>query len=295
MHTGRAPGGGMIRHGTRTRTMALLWAAVVGSGCGAGEAPGAVVRDSAGIRIVENDRPAWSDEQRWRVGPEPSVDIGGDSAPAYLLNAVRGAQRLSDGRIAVMNGGSADVRLFDSTGRHLSTIGRRGQGPGEFAAPSRVLELPGDSLLVLDNNFRLRFTLFDPEERAVRSYMTPLSLGSEMELIGWFRDGSSLLRRQEHGAESATIDPVWTYGSLFRLGVDGTSLDSLGRFPNQTRLERRHLHMGATGARGRSRQHDVLRACGLLRDSIVLAARRPPGDHSAFTAEKAHDPGRHRG
>jgi hypothetical protein len=219
----------------RPPIIALLSAAVVGSGCGSGERPAPVVRDSAGIRIVENDRPAWSDEQRWRVGPEPSVDIGRDSAPAHLLNGVRWAQLLSDGRIAVLNGGTADVRLFNATGRHLATIGGRGQGPGDFVAPSRVLELGGDSLLVLDNNHRLQFTLFGPDGRYARAFTVPLSLGGERtDLLGWFPDGSSLVRRHELDDSVPTGSLVRQFASLFRLGNGGIILDSLGLFPGLT-------------------------------------------------------------
>lgn len=33
-------------------------------------------RDSAGVRIIENPRPAESSRLGWRIGPEPSVTIG---------------------------------------------------------------------------------------------------------------------------------------------------------------------------------------------------------------------------
>lgn len=54
-------------------------------------------------------------------------------------------------------------------------------------------------------------------------------------MIGWFADGSSLVRRREYeprASQTATL--VRGYTSLFHLGPDGAVLDSLGRFPNQT-------------------------------------------------------------
>jgi hypothetical protein len=40
--------------------------------------------------------------------------------------------RLSNGGIAIANRGTNDVRIFDAGGRHVTTFGRTGSGPGEF-------------------------------------------------------------------------------------------------------------------------------------------------------------------
>jgi len=106
------------------------------------------LHDSAGIRIVENARPPEGSRLAWRIGPEPSLSIGvleGDEP--HMLFAVRDATRLADGRIVVANGGSAELRFFDSNGSHLGTRGGRGEGPGEFRELGNVAPWPGDSLV----------------------------------------------------------------------------------------------------------------------------------------------------
>ena len=35
-----------------------------------------IVRDSAGVRIVENTTPLWQEGEGWHLSPEPVVDIG---------------------------------------------------------------------------------------------------------------------------------------------------------------------------------------------------------------------------
>ena len=42
----------------------------------AGESRARVVRDSAGIRIVENRAPIWDEVTAWRLGTDPALDIG---------------------------------------------------------------------------------------------------------------------------------------------------------------------------------------------------------------------------
>ena len=85
----------------------------------------ALVRDSSGVRIVENINPIWTESEAWRLGPTPSLDIGGaDGDPDQQLFRVVDAVRLSDGRIVVANSGSNELLFFAANGSR----GRR-RGP----------------------------------------------------------------------------------------------------------------------------------------------------------------------
>ena len=122
-------------------------------GCGIGAATddGVVIRDSAGVEIVESSAPRWRAGESWRVADTPSVTIGavfGDD-PATQFTRIVGATRLGDGRIVVADGGSAELRFFDATGRHLQSVGGKGSGPGEFVRLTGLLRLAGDSLLAI--------------------------------------------------------------------------------------------------------------------------------------------------
>ncbi|MYE94691.1 MAG: hypothetical protein F4238_15175, partial [Gemmatimonadetes bacterium] len=93
--------------------------------------PASEVRDSAGIRIVENARPADDSRLPWRIGPEPTVSIGEVTGEeAYLLHGADAAVMLPDGRIVVANTGTGEIRVFDAAGVHQATWGRAGGGPG---------------------------------------------------------------------------------------------------------------------------------------------------------------------
>ncbi len=67
------------------------------------------------------------------MSDEPILDIGvleGDRF--YQFDQIVGGKRLSDGRIAVANAGSLELRYYDAEGKHLFSTGREGGGPGEF-------------------------------------------------------------------------------------------------------------------------------------------------------------------
>ena len=109
--------------------------------------PAIQVRDSAGIRIIENPRPTEGSRLEWRIGPEAALSIGEvDGEDPYTLYFVRDAMRLSDGRIVVANGGSHELRFFDARGSHLTSRGGEGQGPGEFERLLTLWPWPGDSI-----------------------------------------------------------------------------------------------------------------------------------------------------
>ncbi len=134
-----------------------------------------VVRDSAGVTVVENERPASDTRLGWRIGPEPTLSLGAvEGDPAYELFRVADATRLPDGRIVVANAGSAELRMFDETGAHLGTWGGEGEGPGEFGlgGPSAVGRWPGDSISASDTYAR-RFSVFDANGEHGRTVSLP--------------------------------------------------------------------------------------------------------------------------
>lgn len=105
--------------------------------------------DSAGVEIVTSD-PLNSDA-RCTLSEEPAVSIGSlEGDDPYLFYFLRGANRLSDGSIAVMDNGTGEIRIFSAQGEHLRSMGGKGEGPGEFRIGRFIWVLPGDTLWVGD-------------------------------------------------------------------------------------------------------------------------------------------------
>lgn len=89
----------------------------------------------------------------WTLSPTPTVTIEDDGTPAKEFVRIVGVARLSGGRIAVANRGTNDIRIFDARGRHLTTFGRTGEGPGEFRRIEFVSR-SGDTTWFYDSGLR---------------------------------------------------------------------------------------------------------------------------------------------
>jgi hypothetical protein len=89
---------------------------------------------------------------RWTVSVEPSLRIGiVDGDDAYQWQYILAATKLADGSIVAADRRAGEIRFFSAAGKHNYTIGRRGEGPGEFRNPSQLLQRSRDTLVVFDD------------------------------------------------------------------------------------------------------------------------------------------------
>jgi len=197
--------------------------------CGSSEAPLVAVRDSAGVRIVTNSRPAWGDRQRWHVSHDPVLSLGSlDGDAAFSFERLSGVHALPGDQLAVLDEGAGQIRFFGLDGTPSSVFGRSGQGPGEFQDLA-FIGFSADSLWVFDGR-QQRITVLDPgsgEFRVARAAVDNAALGP----AGLLPDGSVLLAA-DLAFSSAIIDelPVGLRrfeAAYVRVGSDGSLEDTV--------------------------------------------------------------------
>lgn len=89
-----------------------------------------------------------------------------------------------EGRLFVSQPSLAEVWEFDLDGNRVSTLGRRGRGPGEFESPNAVF-FRGDTLVVWDDRIFL-LSYFDSSGRFIESHRAGV-MSSDLGVLG---DGS---------------------------------------------------------------------------------------------------------
>lgn len=75
------------------------------------------------------------------------------------------------------------VLVYDSSGSLHGTVGRRGQGPGEFLEAALVLPVAGDSVAVFDQN-NLRITVIGRDLKVGRTASVGVAV-TDMRIVRW--------------------------------------------------------------------------------------------------------------
>ena len=211
----------------------LLLSLVAGCGPEAASRPAATVRDSAGVTIVENQAGSLPDGGGWSLAVRPSLVIGSlDEAEDNGLYRVRGALRLPDGRIAVADDGSRELRIYGANGALVRKLGGEGEGPGEFNSVI-LIGLLGDSLVAVDRRLR-RVSLLHPDEGFSRSF-TITEPVANLPIGAWFfESGSVLIEDFPLSDEDPREGGFNRYRARLKsCDMSGTLLSDFGEFPGE--------------------------------------------------------------
>jgi hypothetical protein len=138
-------------------------AVIIGSICVPADAVGQQVR-SRPITEVRSSGPALRLTEVVRLG---SLDGAHDAFGRVMDVALS-----RSGRIFVADDQNHHVVAFGSNGGYVGTIGRRGQGPGEFVSPWKVAVDAQDSVFIWDAGLA-RISVFGPDLRFKRSFSVP--------------------------------------------------------------------------------------------------------------------------
>lgn len=244
---------------------------------------------------------------RWHVEAQPALVIGHENDPNYEFLQVFGTMRTSMGDILVGNFGTAELRVFDSTGKFKRSIGRRGEGPGEFQylVP---LARAGDTVFIADLS-QNRLSVIEPTAgfMRLRSFATlnrraePLARLSNGALLARLIN-SSTARTQKHGVfrdsvEVVLIPPndplrfvaIGTYPGNSILNINPTNkpqADAFGIFPFGANWRFSVIGNSILIGSTNSSQLLMLDESGKVVREIQLDLKRKTLDHAKFVAAR---------
>ena len=114
---------------------------------------GAIQVGNSGVGIW-NERTRWRLEDVFRIG---TVEGGGPEQ----FGSVTVIRADSVARVYVFDALALEVRVFDSLGVYLHSIGGEGEGPGEFRGPVGISVAP-DGQLWAEDPGNIRYSVFSP-------------------------------------------------------------------------------------------------------------------------------------
>ena len=103
-----------------------------------------------GVRYVHNLSPAWGDTLKIALEFVQKIGDLETEDENYQLYKLRDIERDAEGNLYVLDGGNYRIQKYDKNGNYLATIGRQGQGPGEFNYPMFIEFDPEGKLYIVE-------------------------------------------------------------------------------------------------------------------------------------------------
>lgn len=151
--------------------------------------------DRADQAAVTSTGPGATSTGLVAISTEPLRSLPQDADGKELFADPVSATRLSSGVIVVADRRDAIVRFFNSEGRLIREVGRRGAGPGEFERINQVMQCAADSVFVWDP-IQPRMTVIDSAGKVIREFNLPGRPG--------------LVRCSTHGTIAILMQPLIT-------------------------------------------------------------------------------------
>ena len=147
------------------------------------------IEEADGITVVRNPvEPLFGDEV---LELEEELVLGEkEGREEYMFTRIM-IDVDDDENIYVLDGAAANIRVFDKEGEYTRTIGKRGQGPGEFEGPRCIQITPQNEIMVYDmrnrriSYFSLDGTFLRQNSAATELAMLNLQQDSEGNYVGY--------------------------------------------------------------------------------------------------------------
>lgn len=127
------------------------------------------IEDKDGVRIIHNEKGG-----KWGSKPEVSLrlirTIGGIDVEDenFAFHFPYDVAWDSSDNIYILDEGNNRIQKFSPEGKYLATIGRRGQGPGEFQSPFS-LDIDSKGYLYVSEGGSRRIQILTPEGKAYKT------------------------------------------------------------------------------------------------------------------------------
>jgi hypothetical protein len=111
----------------------------------------------------------------------PTLIIGDESMPAgVFFEAPIGITSDDEGNVYICDAKANNIKKFDAQGKYLATIGKAGQGPGDFSMPYQIV-YSNNLIVVLDLGNR-RLCAMSPDGNFLFSKKLPTNLGYPIKM-----------------------------------------------------------------------------------------------------------------
>ena len=132
------------------------------------------IKNENGVIVVRNPKkPVPQPDSPSKFVLTEELVIGREQVSSgYLFAELRSVGVDDQENIWTLDWEDIKVRIFDKTGKLISAFGKKGQGPGEWENPSRMIVTPDGTGVILDRN---KLTFYSRDGRCLKELSTALS------------------------------------------------------------------------------------------------------------------------
>ena len=130
-----------------------------------------IIEEERGVIIVKNPKKPIYSEEVFSIEEDLSIGVA-EGPEEYMFSKIENIAVDEQERIYVLDSREKHIRVFDSDGVYVTTVGRKGQGPGELAGP-RNLCITNQNQIMVPDATNLRITFFSLEGEFSSDIGTP--------------------------------------------------------------------------------------------------------------------------
>lgn len=185
------------------------------------------IEEKNGVKVIKNPNEPLYGEITFDL--EEDLSIGNEEDENYAFYRIGMPVVDSEGNIFVLDSGNFRIQKFDRNGKYLQSIGRQGQGPGEFERPSTLYLDSDNNIYVEDSGGKVHiFNKGGEFKNAVTltEFTRPI-----MREFGITKEGS--LIAQTLSREERKSDMPMDYDTFFNIDLinsDGTTIKTVASF-----------------------------------------------------------------
>ena len=147
------------------------------------------IEEVDGVTVINNPRNPIYEEDVFILEEELCIGLA-EGEEEYLFSRINDIAVDNDGNIYVIEGASAHIRVFNENGNYLTTMGRRGQGPGEMQTPIYIHISSQNEVIVHDYRAQ-RLIYFSSDGKflsqkstaTTRNFFIPIKINTHGNLI----------------------------------------------------------------------------------------------------------------
>jgi len=191
------------------------------------------IEEEDGIEVIYNPEEPLYGEIDLELEEDLVIGGGEEFDENYNFRRISAIEVDDEGNILVLDYSDCRIQKYDKEGKYLRTIGRKGEGPGEFQRPSRTYLAPDGKLYV--NELR-KLHVFNENQGYERSII----LKSLLLSFGVTKEGNIMGYTNTRSEEEMTID-------IALIDLEGERTKTIASYPDQgVRIQRGNIMIGTT-------------------------------------------------